>query len=67
MISVFINGEEQKMSDSSSTGTLVTELGLKPGHFAIEINGEIIPKSMYEETNLKDGDQIEIIQAIGGG
>jgi sulfur carrier protein len=34
---------------------------------AVEHNGEIVPKSAYAETQLQDGDRLEIVHAIGGG
>ncbi len=34
---------------------------------AVEINGEIVPKSMYENTILKDGDTVEVVSFVGGG
>jgi len=33
----------------------------------MEINREIVPRSLYAETLLVEGDQIEIVHAIGGG
>jgi len=37
------------------------------GRIAVELNGEIVPKSSFQQHLLKDGDKIEIVQAIGGG
>lgn len=34
---------------------------------AVEINGGIVPKSMYESTILKDGDTVEVVSFVGGG
>ncbi len=34
---------------------------------AIEKNGEIVPRSQYGETQLRDGDRLEIVVAVGGG
>lgn len=34
---------------------------------AVERNGEIIPKSRYEETVLADGDSVEVVSFVGGG
>ena len=34
---------------------------------AIEVNGEIIPRSAHADALLHDGDRVEIVQAIGGG
>jgi len=34
---------------------------------AVEINGEIIPKALYEQTILSDGDAVEVVSFVGGG
>ena len=34
---------------------------------AVELNGEILPKSEYENTNLNDGDSVEVVSFVGGG
>jgi sulfur carrier protein len=34
---------------------------------AVERNGEIVPKSAHANTVIGDGDQLEIVVAVGGG
>ena len=34
---------------------------------AVELNGDILPKSQYENTILQDGDSVEIVSFVGGG
>ena len=34
---------------------------------AVEINGDIVPKSKYDTTVLNDGDTVEIVGFVGGG
>jgi len=34
---------------------------------AVEHNGAIVPKSQFESIELRDGDRLEIVHAIGGG
>lgn len=36
-------------------------------YIAVELNGEIVPKAMYEKTVLKDGDSMEVVRFVGGG
>ena len=63
---VSINGIDKKIGNNLFVSGLVAELKLN-GKFAIEINGEIVPRSCYMETILKENDRIEIVGAIGGG
>ncbi len=37
------------------------------GRIAVERNGELVPKSQYAETVLKDGDTLEVVSFVGGG
>ncbi|MDE6021794.1 MAG: sulfur carrier protein ThiS [Ruminococcus sp.] len=34
---------------------------------AVELCGEIVPKSLYEKTIISDGDVLEIVSFVGGG
>ncbi len=46
---------------------LVEKLGLVGKRLAIELNGEIVPKSTFAEVHLQNGDKLEIVGAVGGG
>jgi sulfur carrier protein len=52
-------------------GTTVTQLLLQAGYagrrVAVEINHEIVPRSLHDGHELREGDQVEIVHAIGGG
>ncbi len=65
-ITIHLNGEERSFS-ASSLSDLIAELGLEQRMIAIERNLEVVPKSQYGETSLKEGDRIELVHMIGGG
>ena len=46
---------------------LIVYLKLPNGKLAVERNLEIVPKSLYTQTQLRDKDRIEIVHFIGGG
>jgi sulfur carrier protein len=65
---ISINGKMQSFDKEVLTfETLIKEINLEGRRFAIERNGEIIPKSQYNKYTLNDGDKLEIIGAVGGG
>lgn len=66
-ISLLVNGETRELAVGATLSALLIELGLEPKKMAIERNLEIVPKSLYAETELADGDRIEIVQFVGGG
>ncbi len=63
---VTINGEQREIA-SSRIHALLSELGYQGTHFAIALNFDVLPKSRWAETQLKAGDQIEIITPRQGG
>ncbi|GIT23406.1 MAG: thiamine biosynthesis protein ThiS [Gammaproteobacteria bacterium] len=64
---LIINGDQRLIDSSYSLMDLLVSLEMTQGHIAVELNGEIIPKSTFQQQQLSDGDKIEIVQAIGGG
>lgn len=63
---VKINGENLDIAGKTLTRYLETT-NYNPKRIAVECNGEIVPKSQYEETILHDGDTIEVVSFVGGG
>ena len=65
---ISINGKMQSFDKEVLTfENLIKEINLEGRRFAIERNGEIIPKSQFNKYTLSDGDKLEIIGAVGGG
>ncbi|ANG61066.1 thiamine biosynthesis protein ThiS [Marinobacterium aestuarii] len=64
---IVLNGDTMELRDDCSLADLVEQLGLVGKRFAAEVNMEIVPRSQHVALRLNDGDQIEIVQAIGGG
>ena len=64
---LIINGDQRLIDSSYSLMDLLVSLEMTQGHIAVELNGEIIPKSTFQPQQLSDGDKIAIVQAIGGG
>ena len=62
-----LNGEPRNIPSNSTAQNLVEILELHGKRLAMEVNREIVPRSLYVDTLLHEGDQIEIVHAIGGG
>lgn len=63
---VVINGEPTQLDGIHNVADLVRRLCLE-GRIAIEVNREIVPRSQFAARDLRDGDVIEVVQAVGGG
>ena len=66
-ITIFINGDLKKFPQEINIISVLESLNISSKHIAIEINENLVFRSDWQETNLKDGDKIEIVKAIGGG
>ena len=65
---VTLNGTSHSFDPPPATvAELVRALNLAGKRIAVEMNGEIIPKSRYDETPVTVGDRLEIVAAVGGG
>jgi sulfur carrier protein len=63
-----INGKISNFDATLATvADLVQTLQLEGKRFAIECNGEIVPRSHFLKASLKEGDKLEIVGAVGGG
>lgn len=63
---VKINGEMLD-KDGKSVSEVLSEMSINFKQVAVELNEEIVPKAVYDETVLKDGDSVEIVRFVGGG
>jgi sulfur carrier protein len=54
-------------TNSKNLDEFINSLEQKPSSFALVLNGQIIPKSLYKETLISDNDVIEIFTLMAGG
>ncbi len=66
-IKIFINGDLKTFPSETNIVSVLESLNISSKHIAIEINENLVFRSDWQETNLKDGDKVEIVKAIGGG
>ena len=66
-MNIQLNGNPHEIPDHSTAQDLVEQLGLGDKRLAMEVNREIVPRTTYAEHLLQEGDEVEIVHAIGGG
>jgi sulfur carrier protein len=64
---IMLNGEQRQVGLGSSVQDLLLALELINRRVAVEVNGEVVPRSAHGELRLQPGDEVEIVHAIGGG
>jgi sulfur carrier protein len=68
MLSLVVNGSPHLCRSPTATiADLVRELDMQGKRIAVERNGEVVPRSKHELTQLTAGDRIEVVAAVGGG
>jgi len=65
--SITLNGEPYPLDADTALTALLERLNMRRGRVAVEINHEIVPKAGYDETMVRAGDHVEIINFVGGG
>jgi thiamine biosynthesis protein ThiS len=62
-----INGEPRSFNSPLTLSTLVEQLGMKSDRVAVELNRDIVPRDRWQDTQLSEGDRLEIVHFVGGG
>ena len=62
-----LNGESYELPDGETVAALLNRLDLAGRRIAVELNLDIVPRSQHASTALNEGDQVEVVHAIGGG
>ena len=63
---IVINGQASEIA-ATTVLELLQAQGLADRRVAVEVNGEIVPRSRHGEHALATGDRVEIVHALGGG
>ena len=66
-IKIYVNGDLKQFPLETNIISFLDSLNISSKHIAIEVNESLVFRSDWEKTNLKDGDKVEIVKAIGGG
>lgn len=62
-----VNGQPREIAAGSSVRALLDELQVTQPHVAVELNLEVVPRAQHAETELREGDKLEVVTLVGGG
>lgn len=62
-----INGKEREYQPSASLREIINKFCKNNQKIIAEVNGQIIKNPQWDQTPIKEGDQIELINFVGGG
>ena len=62
-----LNGERREVETQLTVHSLLHQFDLLERRVAVAINTEVVPKSRFDTAVIREGDRVEVIQAVGGG
>ena len=66
-VNLIVNGQPQQVPGGLTAAGLLERLKLPLKGVAIELNEQIVPRGRLAETELHDGDRLEVVSLVGGG
>ncbi|MBE3594504.1 MAG: sulfur carrier protein ThiS [Candidatus Carbobacillus altaicus] len=66
-MALVVNGKREQLPVLGSLEALLQHYGLNRQIVMVEKNGSIIPREAFAQTELHDGDRLEIVHFVGGG
>jgi thiamine biosynthesis protein ThiS len=66
-LTIRLNGEPHELSGPTSITALLDGLGLDARRVAVEHNFVVIKRDAYGSTMVREGDEVEIVNFVGGG
>jgi thiamine biosynthesis protein ThiS len=66
-LTIQLNGEPFDIAGPVTIGALLASLNIDPRIVAVEHNVVVVKRQHYDDTFIKDGDEVEIVRFVGGG
>jgi sulfur carrier protein len=67
MTAVTLNGEPRELPDGATVEMAVRELATRDDGVAVAVDGEVVPRGEWATTEVRDGQQVEVLRAVQGG
>jgi sulfur carrier protein len=67
-MNLVINGKETNITDGLTVNQLLAQENVQmPDMVSVELNGQILKRTKFDQTVLKDDDKVEFLYFMGGG
>ena len=66
-MTITLNGDKHELNAPMSVSALLQQLEIDARRVAVELNLAVVKKAAYESSVIKDGDEVEIVNFVGGG
>lgn len=66
-VTIRLNGDSREIPGPLSVSSLLEQLDIDARRVAVELNMAVVKKAAYDSSVIKDGDEVEIVNFVGGG
>jgi sulfur carrier protein len=66
-VEIRLNGDPYDLPEALPVRALLDRLGIDPRRVAVEVNLTVIKRGQYDGTIVREGDEVEIVNFVGGG
>jgi thiamine biosynthesis protein ThiS len=66
-LAITVNGEARRVPAPATVADLLRHLQLDPRTVVVELNRHIVRRPQLAETELAEGDKVELVHFVGGG
>ena len=66
-MTIKLNGDRREIQGPLSVSALLEELAIDARRVAVELNLAVVKKAAYDSSVIKEGDEVEIVNFVGGG
>jgi thiamine biosynthesis protein ThiS len=66
-LTILLNGERRALASPMTVAELLAHLDIDARRVAVELNLVVLKRSTFADTTVNDGDEVEIVNFVGGG
>lgn len=67
MIQITVNGNAVELEGPMSVERLLDSVEVPPNYLAVEVNADVVPRELYRQFTVNQGDEVELVTLVGGG
>lgn len=66
-MTIRLNGDSHEIREPLSVSALLQQLDIDARRVAVELNLTVVKKAAYDSSVINEGDEVEIVNFVGGG
>ena len=64
---ITLNGREKNIASAANLRNLIEHCSPANTHVIAEVNGTVVKRDGWEQTAIREGDRVELVNLVGGG